>query len=484
MVRGYVQQDVDDPAVAGVAGADADGAAVHGGPLPDADQAVPRVVGPRPRLRAAVCPLGDAGVGDPDAYGGGLGGHADLGRGARTGVLEGVGQGLLDDAVHGELYAAAQRVEIAHGPVGDGQARRADPCQQGVQVADARLRAEQPFVVRAVRVRPQDAQDAAEFAHGLPAGVAEEAQGLGGPLVVVGGEGGCAVGEPDHDGEVVADDVVHLAGDPGALGGGGEPDALVAFDLQAGGAVLQCRQVHPADAEGEAEGDGRRGRAQQEEEAEQRMLDLPQEPDREGQFADGHRDRPAQHPQGAVQGQAVQGDEHADAGLLPQVQRPLDEGDRRDHEVRGGRGPAPPPQRDDQGGREGDLDGDRQVAPVLRLAEGAAVPVVGEQVREAEQRHDQHHRGVEQPGWRRSSSCRRCCPCSMRPRTGCQAASNPGDGGSVVPGVVSAAGVARCGLMVLIVLGLGSQGAVVSQVRRPCGPAGTPPPPGPGPPSR
>lgn len=164
MARGHVQQNVHDPAVSGVAGADGDGAAVHRGPLSDADQAVPRVVGARLRLRAAGGPRRYAGVGDPDAYGSGLGGHRDLGRGARPGVFEGVGQGLLDDAVHGELHTAAQRVEIAHGPVGDRQARGADPRQQGVQITDSRLWAEQLLVVLALA---QDAQDTTELAHGL-----------------------------------------------------------------------------------------------------------------------------------------------------------------------------------------------------------------------------------------------------------------------------------------------------------------------------
>ena len=41
-----------------------------------------------------------------------------------------------------------------------------------------------------------------------------------------------AVGQRHHHGEAVRDDVVHLAGDPGPLGGGGEPGLLVALALQ------------------------------------------------------------------------------------------------------------------------------------------------------------------------------------------------------------------------------------------------------------
>ncbi|CAM5644688.1 hypothetical protein SAURM35S_07324 [Streptomyces aurantiogriseus] len=194
----------------------------------------------------------------------------------------------------------------------------------------------------------------------------------------------------------MADDVVHLARDPGTLGGGGEPAALVALDLQAPGAFLQRRQIHPADTECQADGGGGRRRPQQEEQAAQRIADIHQDADRHRHFGDRHRDGPAQHPQRTVPGQGVQGDERADAGLLPHAERPLDQGHQRDHEERDGRGPATPPQRHDECGGEEEQDAGRHLTAVDRFPEGT-VAAVGEQVGQADQDDDQHHRGVEQP---------------------------------------------------------------------------------------
>ncbi|GAA1001054.1 MULTISPECIES: hypothetical protein [Streptomyces violaceusniger group] len=70
---------------------------------------------------------------------------------------EGVRQGFLDDAVDGQLHAAAECGEVAHGAVGDVQSRGADAGQEGVQVAGAGLRAER---LLAVLFLAQDAQDA------------------------------------------------------------------------------------------------------------------------------------------------------------------------------------------------------------------------------------------------------------------------------------------------------------------------------------
>ena len=64
---------------------------------------------------------------------------------------------------------------------------------------------------------------------------------------------GGAVGERDHHREVVGDDVVHLARDPRALGGGGEPALLVALGLQSRGALAQRRQQRLAVADVDAQ---------------------------------------------------------------------------------------------------------------------------------------------------------------------------------------------------------------------------------------
>ena len=72
----------------------------------------------------------------------------------------------------------------------------------------------------------------------------------------------------DHDGQVVGDDVVHLAGDPGALGRDGERGLLVSLSFQPVGAVAQLGEVGAAggDVQAEAEGGGdqaRTGRSRQ-----------------------------------------------------------------------------------------------------------------------------------------------------------------------------------------------------------------------------
>jgi hypothetical protein len=77
-----------------------------------------------------------------------------------------------------------------------------------------------------------DGEQAAQFGQGVAAAVGDDAQGLGAALRFRLGEPGGAVGEADDDGEGVAEDVVHLPGDPGAFGGGGEAGPLVALHLQ------------------------------------------------------------------------------------------------------------------------------------------------------------------------------------------------------------------------------------------------------------
>ena len=93
-----------------------------------------------------------------------------------------------------------------------------------------------------VRLLPQDTQHAPQFTQGLAAGVADQLERLfaafGGDV----GRVGAAVGQRDDDGQIVADDVVHLAGHPGALGDGGQPAALVPLDLQLPRAIAQARQ--------------------------------------------------------------------------------------------------------------------------------------------------------------------------------------------------------------------------------------------------
>ncbi len=200
---------------------------VQGGAFPHAHDALAR----RrcfPRVRASAASgarVGDAGVevcagvGEGDRRGGGA-----------SGVLEGVGQGLLDHAVDGELAArgeGARGRSVVQFQV-DRQARSPYAVDEGGQFVERRLRC-------AVRVRvvvAQDAQEAAEFGQRLPAGRADGFEGLARALRALACRVGAAVRESCDDRQVVADDVVHLPGDPRAFGGGREFGLLVAFVLQ------------------------------------------------------------------------------------------------------------------------------------------------------------------------------------------------------------------------------------------------------------
>lgn len=179
-----------------------------------------------------------------------------MGGGVGTGVFEGVGEGFLDDAVEGELAALGEGGLPLDGRA-DGEAGPAYAVEEAVEVREGGLRGQ--FGLRAgavLVVVAQDVQEAAEFAERLAAGGADGVEGLGGAVRGLGGGVAAAVGEAGDDGEVVADDVVHLPGYARAFGGGGEPDLLVAFRLQAAGAVLQGFGVAAPGAHGDADEGG------------------------------------------------------------------------------------------------------------------------------------------------------------------------------------------------------------------------------------
>jgi hypothetical protein len=67
---------------------------------------------------------------------------------------------------------------------------------------------------------------------------------------------GCVLvgfGQGGHDGEVVGDDIVHLAGDPGAFGGRGERGLLVCLAFQPFRTVLELGEVGTAGGDVQAE---------------------------------------------------------------------------------------------------------------------------------------------------------------------------------------------------------------------------------------
>lgn len=119
------------------------------------------------------------------------------------------------------------------------QARPAYALQQRVDVVEGGLRG----AVGVLRLVPQHPQQAAEFGEGLTAGGADGLQRLGGALRTTGSGVRATVGQARDDGEVVADDVVHLPGDPGPFGGGGEAGLLVALAFQPVGPVDEGLRV-------------------------------------------------------------------------------------------------------------------------------------------------------------------------------------------------------------------------------------------------
>jgi hypothetical protein len=100
-------------------GAGGDFAVVEGGAFTHADQA-PAAPGGGPVLCSPGA--GRACVVDSDAYGIGAGGDAEVDRRVGRGVLDGVGQGLLDDAVDRQLEAGRHAGEVALGVQDDGGA--------------------------------------------------------------------------------------------------------------------------------------------------------------------------------------------------------------------------------------------------------------------------------------------------------------------------------------------------------------------------
>src|SRR5918999_254925 len=112
----------------------AERAAEEGGALAHADEAVPAGAGDA-RAQRRVAAVGDAElerVRPVPERGSGVG---------SAGVLDDVGQGLLDDAVGRQVDALRQRTRLAlHGELGP-QPGRARPLQEAVEVAQPRLRA-------------------------------------------------------------------------------------------------------------------------------------------------------------------------------------------------------------------------------------------------------------------------------------------------------------------------------------------------------
>jgi len=235
-----------------------------------------------------------------------------------------------------------------------------------------------------VVVGAQHPEEAAHVGEGGAAGLGDDLEG--GPRGL--GAGPCgvpaAVGLRDHHGQRVGDDVVHLARDAGALGGGGELGLLVALDLEAARAFPQGVQQVLARAAHEAERPRRhdQGAGQGGDPQAGAELAVVERDDRAEQAgaAEGHTERRAVRPHRPVDGDGVQGDEDGDVG--GQDERDA-RGDVRERRQRYGRrrpdrlGPAPGerrhhehrPQREevdpagDETGRPRDDDGQQDGEP-------------------------------------------------------------------------------------------------------------------------
>ena len=171
----------------------------------------------------------------------------------RLGVLERVGERLLDDAVDVEAGGAGEleglpgalerdgeagaahpldeRLEIAPGRVGGpGRSRRSPPAAALAVVAGTVGSSRSTPSMRRMSVRAwRPVLDTSRMASAARSGSAAC-------------DGG-RVGQRHHDLDVVRDDVMHLAGDAGPLGGRGQRGLLVPLDLQARGAFGQPVQL-------------------------------------------------------------------------------------------------------------------------------------------------------------------------------------------------------------------------------------------------
>ena len=168
----------------------------------------------------------------------------DNARPRRSGVLEGVRERLLDNAVGGQVEAGRQRPRPALHPDLDFDAGLLYGLGEGRKIVQSRLRRQRWRVIVA-----QDAKEAAQLGQRLPAGLLHSQEGRHSPIRVVGQlhPGGSRV--HGHNADAVCDHVVQLPRDSAALGGGCSLGALLVVPLKldgarfgGGGAAATARQ--------------------------------------------------------------------------------------------------------------------------------------------------------------------------------------------------------------------------------------------------
>ncbi len=275
--------------------------------LPQSDQAAARTL-----TRWTV----DGGVvvhGDPDALLAVLDREHHRGRECR--VAQRIGEGLLHEPVDGELLAGVcGRPADDRDP--DGEAGGPDALHQLAELADPGLRG---VLGRVPLVGPEDPEDAPHIGEGAAPGLRHGLHGRRGAIRSSGREPCGAVGQRDHHGEAVRDDVVHLPRDPAAFGGRSDHGLLIALAGQLLGPVDQRGEIAPAisdvhpgqgEEETQSDDDDRRG---------QRPGVEGQEEHGGGQCRpdadrrDRHRRRDGESdpcgPRAAVHGERVEGEE-------------------------------------------------------------------------------------------------------------------------------------------------------------------------------
>src|SRR5215217_8071077 len=218
---------------------DADPPAVHGRPLVHPEDAPAGLE--RRRVAAAV-------VGDPEADA--AAGHVDLDAGRPgAGVLHGIGQGLLDDAVGGQPDTGRDLAGVPGDLDVDLEAGVGEGPGQLAKVADPRGRQQLP----AGLVAAEHGQDPVELGQGGPAGPLDGLERLADDAAVVVDGLAAGAGVDDHHVDRVPDDVVELVGDPAPLllkgqallVGLGQSPGQVALGPQLD--LLQAGAVHPPD---------------------------------------------------------------------------------------------------------------------------------------------------------------------------------------------------------------------------------------------
>src|SRR5215472_15966835 len=132
---------------------------------------------PAARVRAAVGgrPGWEAVVEDVDGELFGVDGQGHLGRG-RPGVLKGVGEGFLDDAVGGGVDPGGQVLGGPSGAHGHCQAGAADLADQGIELGEPGLRGRRSGLAGWA----DRSEYPAQFGQGLPPGGLDRAEGVAG----------------------------------------------------------------------------------------------------------------------------------------------------------------------------------------------------------------------------------------------------------------------------------------------------------------